>query len=85
MVLRRNGAMVEWQTAVKNVKGTGGIPASVPPSSITNLIASDPQLKASLRDEKPTRNHLSYRTAFCYYGLLIILCLLYFQSKLILS
>jgi hypothetical protein len=82
MVLGGNGAMVEWQTAVKNAKGNRGIPASVFPSSIANLIASAPELKASLRCERPTRNHLSYRTAFCSCGLLVILCLPYFHSKL---
>jgi len=85
MVLRSNGAVVEWRTAAKNAKGIGGIPASMLPSSIANLTASDPELKARVRGEKLTRNHLSYRTVFCSCGLLIILCLSYFHSKLILN
>jgi len=85
MVLRRNGAMVEWRTAAKNAEGIGGIPASMFPSSIANVTASNPELESRLRGEKLTRNHLSYRTVFCSCGLLIILCLSYFNSKLILN
>jgi len=85
MALRRNGAMVEWRTAVKNAKGIGGISVSLLPASIRNLTASDPELKARLGGEKPTRNHLSYRKALCFCGLLIILCLPYIHSKVILN
>jgi hypothetical protein len=34
--------------------------------SITIVTASDPELTAGIRGQKPTRNPLSYRMVFCY-------------------